>query len=62
MAALPIKLAQVVCSAEQLPLAGAGLEAAALEAADAAVVLDDARDRLDHSAALFAEPPTVLGL
>lgn len=56
-----IELAQVVRGGDQFPLAGAGLEAAPLEAADAAVLLDVAEDRLDHPAALLVESPPALG-
>lgn len=56
-----VELAQVVGGGDQLPLAGAGLEAAPPEAADAAVLLDVAEDRLDHPAALFIETPPAFG-
>ena len=55
-----IELAQVVAGGDQFPFAGAGLDAAALEAADAAVLLDLAEDRFDHPATLFVEPRAAL--
>ena len=56
-----VELAQVLAGGDQFPLAGAGLEAAALEAADAAVLFDVAEDRLDHPAALLVQPSAALG-